>query len=237
MSLKALLAVPLIAFPLAACAGSIESFSDEYPSIWFRFFGIDVEMGLVTTSASYDATSNHNGSAVLGPCSFLASPNELRLGSGGWYGAVQAPGGRASGSLDCTMSVEMNLSPAALATQPAYMWPKFFVGTEADFDPRIETADYGWNLSALLTWLDAGAQREYRESQSHHCGADDPSSQSYSCRELFDDTGGLIGTRFGRLRLDLAINLDFDLRAVPEPSPLALLMLAVVPVAFRARRS
>ena len=236
MSLKSMLAVPLITFPLIACAGSIQSFSDDYPSIWFRLFGMDVEMGPVTTSESYDAKSNHNGSAVLGPCSFLARPNEFRLGSGGWYGTIQAPGGRASGSLDCTMSVELNLSPAAGETRPAFLWPTFFVATHVDFEPEIETADYRWNLSALLTWPDAGTQREYRESQSHHCGADDPESQLYACRESFDDTGGLIGTRLGPMRLDLAIRLDFDLRAVPEPSPLSLLAFALMPFALVARR-
>jgi hypothetical protein len=135
------------------------------------------------------------------------------------------------------MSVELNLSPVAGETRPAFMWPTFFVATRVDFDPEVETADYRWVLSALLTWPDAGVQREYRESQGRHCGADDPSSQFYACRETFDDTGGTIGTRFGPMRLDLAMHLDFYLRAVPEPSPLSLLALALASVALRARRS
>ena len=235
--LKSLHAVPLLMSPLIAGAGTIEIFGlRDNPRVEFRFLHLNVDMGPVTTSASYEARSNHNGSAASGPCSFLASPNEFRIGSGGWYGAVQPPGGRASGSLDCAMSVELNLSPTAGEFRPPFMYPNFVVATRADFDPQVETADYAWNLSALLTWP-GGAQREFRESQSHHCGADDPSSNSFSCRKSFDDTGGSVGARFGPLRLDLAIHLDFDLRAVSEPSPLALLALGLVPVALRTRRS
>ena len=198
---------------------------------------MDVEMGPVTTSESYDARSNHNGSAVLGPCSFRATPNDFRIISGGWYGSVQAPGGRASGSLDCTMSVDLILRPAVDDPRPPAFWPTFFVATRVDFDPDIETADYRWVLSALLTWPEAGVQREYRESQSHHCAADDRSSYADDCRASFDDTGGYVGARLGPLHLDFAIHLDYDLRAVPEPPPLVLLAVALVPLGLRTRRS
>lgn len=238
MRWKTLLAVPVALLPLVAYAGSIKSFSDDYPSIWFRMFNMNVDVGSVTTSESYDARSNHNGSAVLGPCSFSATPSEFRVGSGGWYGEIRQPGGRASGELDCRMSAEISVAPISPDLVPTpLLYPWFFVATEIRFDPLTESASYGWMLRSLVTWLDSGEVREFRVSHTGYCAADDPSAQPYDCNAFPDDSGGIVHgfDSTGPVRVDLSINLYFDLREVPEPSTLSLASLALVPGAIVAR--
>jgi len=203
-------------------------------------FNMDVDVGPLTTSESYDAKSNHNGTAVLGPCSFSAASGEFRLVSGGWYGEIHQPEGRASGQLDCRMSADITIRPAAPdQSPPPLFYPWSFVATRIQFDPFSETASYGWTMGTLLTWLDTGAVREFRLSHTGYCAADDLSSQPYDCNTFHDDSGGLVGGSSGRVHVDLWIDLFFELREeVPAPSTLSLTALAIVPggIAVMARR-
>ena len=239
MNLNRLLATTLAMLPLAASAGAIGSESNAYPSVSFGIYNIDVSVGPITTSESYDARSNLNGSARFGPCSFSATPSgDLLLGSGGWYGEIRPPGGQASGHLDCRMSTDM----VVLATYPdrplgPAAEPHWYLDTFVRFDPATEIASYGWSLGTLLTSLDTGQIRRYSAGLDGFCAPGVVQPEPRGCTAIYDDSGGLVhGFDVGeRVRVDLWINLHFDLRAVPEPSTLTLMALALVPGAAVVR--
>jgi len=217
-------------------AGYIGGYSDEFPNVWLGFHNLVVSVGPAATTESYDSRSNHHGLARLGPCRFSSTQQSLFVGSGGWYGTVSQPGGRASGELDCVMSAEL-LVLAAYPEGPggAAFVPGYDVGTPVRFDPALEVASYGWTIGVTLTSLDTGLSRSYGEfARSRYCGPPDGGvSTGFSCVNFYDyNFAPLFGYAPGdRVRADLIMRLHFDLRSLPvsEPPTLALLAAALFP--------
>jgi hypothetical protein len=112
------------------------------------------------------------------------------------------------------------------------------IATHVCFDPAIEMARYGWDVSLYLTSLDSGrVYPRFGEGRSMTCGVEEYSPR-LACRGSHDfNSAPQFGFRVGeRVSGQLVMNLFYDLRRVPEPSSLLLLSAGGTMVALRRKR-
>lgn len=239
MPAKQLAALALSVLPCASIAGELATFFDAHPYISLEFGSFTADVLGATMTESYSTRSNGHGIAELGPCSFGNTATGLSISSGGWHGAVDGPGGRAAGTLDCRMDFTFQLldERGGSGLPPETMRRFYSIATHVSFDPAIEMARYGWDVSLYLTSLDSGrVYPRFGEGRYMTCGVEEYSPR-IACQGSYDfNSAPQSGFKVGeRVSGQLVMNLFYDLRRVPEPSSLLLLSAGGAMVAFRRK--
>lgn len=196
------------------------------------------EVSNVSTQATTSTATSGNATANFSGCRFSGAdgqPSSLDV-STDWAVSLGLHGA-ASGTLNCSMEFDytiLSIDPSGPGGSAiAVLWE---LATLVSFNPDTEYASYGWTVFGALFddngnfLFGAGEPNREELCDSAHSTAGCHNFYDYNVAPFFDLAAGDHG------HASLTLDLHFDVRSVPEPGGVLLLLLGATGVAWARRR-